>query len=61
MSMQDRDWYRAEKRQEQAGNAQQVPFKPKRSRPVFFVHYFAGFWPGMIFGLILGFAAGVLI
>jgi hypothetical protein len=61
MGMHDRDWYRAEKRQERGSAAPQAPFKPRRSRPVFFVHYLAGFWPGLIAGLIIGLAIGVSI
>ena len=57
MGMQDRDWYRAEKRQERRQDPKPEPVR--RARPVFFVHYLAGFWPGAIAGLIVGFALGV--
>jgi hypothetical protein len=61
MGMQDRDWYRDEKRQERGHKKPQAPSKRRRSRPVFFVHYLAGFWPGLIAGIVIGLAIGVFI
>ena len=61
MVMQDREWYREEQRLKRTGSAPKPDVKPVLDKPrrVFFVHYLAGFWPGLIAGLIVGFALGV--
>jgi predicted lipid-binding transport protein (Tim44 family) len=62
MGMQDRDWYREEKRQARNGGATAAKPEPvRRARPVFFVHLLAGFWSGLFLGVLAGVALGVLI
>lgn len=59
MGMQDREWYREEKRAERS--SPKAPPSRRRARPVFFVHILAGFWPGLIAGILVGLTLGLLI
>lgn len=54
MALRDREWFNDSKHQ-------RAPWKPRRARPVFFVHYLAGFWPGFIAGLAVGLIAATLV
>ncbi len=65
MGMQDRDWYKAEKKAEREsqrkGSWNTAPKKARRARPVVFIHWIPGFWTGAIAGALVGLTIGLLI
>lgn len=58
MGLHDREWMRDSKEPHAKQNA---PWKPQRPRRVLFVHYLAGFWPGLITGVAIGLVIGILL
>ncbi|HDS1045327.1 TPA: hypothetical protein QDZ42_004014 [Stenotrophomonas maltophilia] len=58
MGLHDREWMRDTKNEQPQ---QKAAWKPRRARPVLFVHYLAGFWPGLIAGIAIGLTIGLLL
>lgn len=58
MGLHDREWMRESKG---SHAKQEAPQRPQRPRRVLFVHYLAGFWPGLIAGIAIGLVIGILL
>lgn len=56
MGLHDREWFNESRHKPK--NATSAPQRPRR---VLFIHYLAGFWPGVLMGFLAGLTVGLLI
>ncbi|EME0455984.1 TPA: hypothetical protein ACSFAA_005842 [Pseudomonas aeruginosa] len=56
MGLHDREWFNESRHQSK--NTTSTPQRPRR---VLFIHYLAGFWPGVLMGFLAGLTVGLLI